>query len=108
MELAPCTDQIRAGCQGFSGPFPSAFLDKSLIRTGAKIKAGTELQKIIFIRMIVNALIKWPDIFIRSESAESRNICLPDLFIQGAGIPVFSRPANPRFVVNFIDSFFNL
>jgi hypothetical protein len=50
MELAPCTDQIRAGCQGFSGPFPSAFLDKSLIRTGAKIKAGTELQKIILFR----------------------------------------------------------
>jgi hypothetical protein len=48
MELAPCTDRVRAGCQGFSGPFPSAFLDKSLIRTAAKIEAGTELQKFFF------------------------------------------------------------
>ena len=28
LELAPCPDKIGAGCQGFIGPFPSAFLDK--------------------------------------------------------------------------------
>jgi hypothetical protein len=46
MELAPCTPfvlQTAAGCQGFIGPYPSAFLDKFPIaigikRTAAKIK----------------------------------------------------------------------
>lgn len=40
MELAPCTPvcetQTVAGCQGFIGPFPSAFLDKFPITIGIK------------------------------------------------------------------------
>jgi hypothetical protein len=28
MELAPCPAIGETGCQGFIGPFPSAFLDK--------------------------------------------------------------------------------
>jgi len=51
--LAPCTDQIRAGCQGFSGPFPSAFLDTSLIRTAAKINITTELQKKLLLTLSI-------------------------------------------------------
>ena len=28
---------VCAGCQGFIGPFPSAFLDKKFVRTAAKV-----------------------------------------------------------------------
>jgi hypothetical protein len=48
LELAPyCI--AAAGCQGFKGPFPSAFLDKKLKRTGAKIKWKYFDEQIFFL-----------------------------------------------------------
>jgi hypothetical protein len=43
MELAPYIRLFSnqyAGCQGFIGPFPSAFLISDVKRTGAKIITG--------------------------------------------------------------------
>jgi len=54
MELAPCQQHsLQAGCQGFFGPFPSAFLDKFPIAIGrikncGKDKRENELPAKIF------------------------------------------------------------
>ncbi len=40
MELAPFFTIGERGCQGIIGPLPSAFLDKLVIRTAAKVGAG--------------------------------------------------------------------
>jgi hypothetical protein len=44
MELAPCTALVYqtvsdAGCQGFAGPYPSAFLDKLVLNYSASKKS---------------------------------------------------------------------
>jgi hypothetical protein len=52
MELAPCTTayitQTVAGCQGFIGPFPSAFLDKLIKKNSGKGKVENQLSTKIF------------------------------------------------------------
>ena len=37
----------RTGCQGFAGPFPSAFLDKRYLKSFGKCKAGFLDYKIL-------------------------------------------------------------
>jgi hypothetical protein len=51
MELAPYSGYIsnqRAGCQGFIGPFPSAFLDKRCVKNWCKDNEGFYNSKFSF------------------------------------------------------------
>jgi hypothetical protein len=51
MELAPYSGSIsnqRAGCQGFIGPFPSAFLDKRCVKNWCKDNDGIQIVKFLF------------------------------------------------------------
>jgi hypothetical protein len=51
MELAPFA--VVRGCQGFIGPYPSAFLDKHYVKNcGAKVKEQLVLPKIIVQRSL--------------------------------------------------------
>jgi hypothetical protein len=59
MELAPFA--VMRGCQGFTGPYPSAFLDKHYIKNWcAKVIEELILPKIIVQRSLnINELGEW-------------------------------------------------